>query len=106
MGLDIFFKDVFPSIFEHQGTISEGANPLELYASDEKNWDEWNMWHGIRNDWTRPYIFSMMRYYQKTDLWLFGGVYKVLGLPNFDDEYSQYVFNQEERDKKIKEIPH
>lgn len=47
--------------------------PYETFLRDEfKNWQE----HQTGKNWTREYILSLI-YYEK-DIWMFGGVYKVL----------------------------
>jgi hypothetical protein len=56
----------------------EHIRPLDRYVSGREHWVGWNQWRGNRNDWTRPYIFSLMEFYPRTGRWLFGGVFKLL----------------------------
>lgn len=46
---------------------------------DKRAWKGWQEYRsGRRNEFNRPYIFSLMRFYHETDIWLFGGVFSVL----------------------------
>ncbi len=56
----------------------EGTRPLDRYVIGRDEWVGWNKWRGNRDDWTRPYIFSLIEFYPQSDRWLFGGVFKVL----------------------------
>ena len=54
------------------------VEPLDDYVANPLNWIGWNEWRGKRDDWTRPYIFSMMQFYPRQQCYLFGGVFHVL----------------------------
>jgi hypothetical protein len=56
----------------------ESIRPLDEYVTSRQNWHNWNRWRGNRNDWTRPYIFSLIEFYPQADRWLFGGIFRVL----------------------------
>jgi hypothetical protein len=60
------------------GRNEDWVNPLDEYVAGRQNWIGWNEWRGNRDDWTRPYIFSLMEFYHQSSRWLFGGVFKVL----------------------------
>jgi hypothetical protein len=55
-----------------------GANqPLEVWVRDKQEWQGWQEYRPARNDFNRPLIFSQMQFYHESDIWLFGGVYRV-----------------------------
>ncbi len=63
----------------HLATRNEDwVNPLDEYVADRQNWVGWNESRGRRNDWTRPFIFSLMQFYPQKNRYLFGGVFKIL----------------------------
>lgn len=49
-----------------------------MFLTDRKEWHGWNEWRGNRNDFSRPYILSFMKFYPEHETWLFGGIYEVL----------------------------
>lgn len=52
--------------------------PLDVFVRDRDEWDGWNAWRGMRDDFSRDHIFSLMDFYPEKDMWLFGGAYRVL----------------------------
>lgn len=52
--------------------------PLEVWARDRQEWQGWQEYRPGRNDFNRPLIFSLASFYHETDVWLFGGVFRVL----------------------------
>ena len=48
--------------------------PLDLYVLDFDIWKGWNEWKGVKNEFNRKYIFSMIDYYHEPYNWLFGGI--------------------------------
>lgn len=55
------------------------SEPLEVWLSDRRRWRGWQEYRpGRRNEFNRPYIFSLMQFYHEADAWLFGGVFMVL----------------------------
>lgn len=75
----------------------DGIEPLNEFVNDYNKWVGWNEWTGAKKRWTRDFIFSLMRFYPKTDAWLFGGIFKVEGFHNGRyvlrniREYEQFV---------------
>ncbi len=51
--------------------------PLEVWVRDKQEWQGWQEYRPARNDFNRPLIFSLMQFYHETDIWLFGGIYRV-----------------------------
>lgn len=56
----------------------DGVNPLDVFVNDPDEWKGWNSWRGDRDDFSRKYIFGLIRYYHQPQKWLFGGIFKVL----------------------------
>lgn len=52
--------------------------PLTVFVRDPEEWKGWNSWRGNRNDFSRKFIFSLIRYYHESDKWLFGGIFEVM----------------------------
>lgn len=67
--------------------VWNGQNqPLDVFARDRDEWHSWNRYKGEKNDFNRPYIFSLMKVYTEQDSWLFGGIFEVLAVK--DGAYS------------------
>lgn len=56
------------------------SQPLEVFARDRREWQGWQEYYPGRNEFNRPLIFSLIQFYHEHDTWLFGGVYRVIGL--------------------------
>ena len=54
------------------------AQPLEVFVRDKQEWQGWQEYRPTRNDFNRPFIFSLMQFYHETDIWMFGGLFRVL----------------------------
>ena len=54
------------------------TEPLEVFVRDKAEWQGWQEYRPGRNDFNRPFIFSVIQFYHETDAWLFGGVFQVL----------------------------
>jgi hypothetical protein len=52
--------------------------PLEVWARDKREWQGWQEYRPARDDFNRPFIFSLVQFYHEPDIWLFGGVFRVL----------------------------
>lgn len=64
----------------HFAVWNQSEQPLDVFVRDRNEWEGWNAWRNStgKNDFNRPYIFSLIRYYHRADTWLFGGVFEVL----------------------------
>ena len=62
----------------HFARWNKAIEPLEVWLRDDAEWKRWQEFRGARNDFNRPYIFALMRFYHEADTWLFGGIYRVL----------------------------
>jgi hypothetical protein len=56
-------------------TSKEGTNPVDVFIRDKNEWKGWQTYRGSKNEWTREYIFSLIKFH---NVWLFGGVFKIL----------------------------
>jgi hypothetical protein len=52
--------------------------PLEVWVRDKQEWQRWQEYRPSRDDFNRPFIFSLIQFYHESDVWLFGGVFRVL----------------------------
>jgi hypothetical protein len=88
--MTIFLPDIWPtqeveSYKVHFARWNGEVQPLEVWARDKKEWQGWQEYRPGRNDFSRPYIFSLIQFYHETDAWLFGGVFRVLA--RHEDRY-------------------
>ena len=58
----------------------DNTRPLDDYLESWDRWVGWQQYWPGRNDFNRRYIFSMMDFHPEPDIWLFGGIFEVLGL--------------------------
>lgn len=54
--------------------------PLQVFVRSLDEWKGWQEWYPSRNDFNRPYIFSVIQFPDAPDRWLFGGVWDVHGV--------------------------
>lgn len=90
-----------PNEYKFHAARWGGEQPLDVYVRDKKEWFWWNTWRNSKNEFSRKYIFSLIDFYPENNMWLFGGIYKVIkrnGIPNSHSyeieelkEYSDYV---------------
>lgn len=81
--MTILLKDIWPFEKPHEVKVhfarwNEEAQPLEVFVRDHQEWQGWQEYRPKRNEFNRPYIFSLMQFYHETDAWLFGGLFQVL----------------------------
>ncbi|MGD9661518.1 MAG: GIY-YIG nuclease family protein [Porticoccaceae bacterium] len=68
-----------PSNYKVHFAVWNGTEePLDVFIRDQEEWKWWNSWKGQKNDFSRKYIFSLIRYYPQPGKWLFGGIFEVL----------------------------
>lgn len=83
---EIFLSDIFPlanlkDYKLHCAIYNNDRYPLELLANDWEEWVEWNRSRPKGIDvYKRKYIFSLARFHHEKDVWVFGGVFQVLGI--------------------------
>ena len=76
----------------HFARWNDVKQPLEVFVRDKNEWQGWQEYRPGRNDFNRPFIFSLMQFYHETDAWLFGGVYRVLA--RHEDGYEVELTDQ------------
>lgn len=79
----ILLRDVWPmenpaDFKVHFGRHNSQSEPLDVWLNDRRAWQGWQEYRPKRNEFNRPYIFSLMRFYHEADIWLFGGVFEVV----------------------------
>jgi hypothetical protein len=62
----------------HFGRWNGDEQPLEAWVRDHSLWQRWQETRPKRNEFNRPLIFSLMSFYHEPDVWLFGGIFRVL----------------------------
>lgn len=81
--MSILLPQVFPLTNPEQFKLhlacwNGSDQPLDVFVRDRDEWDSWNKWRGVRDDFNRDFIFSLIDFYPQKDYWLFGGAYRVL----------------------------
>lgn len=62
----------------HLASWNGKVQPLDVFLRDRNEWKGWNEWRSEKDDFNRQYVFSLIDYYHEPNVWLFGGVYKVV----------------------------
>lgn len=62
----------------HFAKWDQKNQPLDVFTKDRREWQGWQEYWPGRDDFNRPLIFSLARFYHEQATWLFGGVFKVL----------------------------
>jgi hypothetical protein len=79
----ILLRDIWPisapeNYKLHFARWNDVNQPLEVWVRDKREWQGWQEYRPARDDFNRPFIFSLIRFYHEPDIWLFGGVFRVL----------------------------
>jgi hypothetical protein len=81
----------------HFAVWNRTDEPLDVFVRDRDEWKGWNSWRGGRDDFSRRFIFSLIRYYHQPDKWLFGGIFEVVrrganaNVVNLLDLHEEYI---------------
>lgn len=83
--MDLYLSDIWqPSdvaAFKvHFARWNGTRQPLNALARSQEEWRSWQEYYPGRNDFSRPYIFSLAQIPGDSDLWMFGGIWTVDGL--------------------------
>jgi hypothetical protein len=77
--------------------VFNGQNyPIDVLANDPAEWQRWNSWRGDKNDFNRQFIFSLAQDRNDPTLWLFGGVWEVVGRRPEPRTYSYDIVPRED----------
>lgn len=53
-------------------------HPIDVLATDQEEWQGWNSWRSVKDDFNRELVFSVAQDKHDASLWLFGGIWEVL----------------------------
>jgi hypothetical protein len=81
--MSILLSDIWPipnltDYKLHFARWNQHDQPLEVWARDRREWQGWQEYRPARDDFNRPFIFSVMQFYHEPDILLFGGIFRVL----------------------------
>ena len=65
---------------------NRSADQCAVLSRSLCEWRGWQEWYPGRNDFNRDYIFSLAQTLNATDIWMFGGIWQVLGIEERPDE--------------------
>jgi len=69
-----------PILFKLHCAVYNGETfPIDALANDPDQWQRWNSWRNVNNDFNRQFIFSLAQDRHDPTLWLFGGIWEVIG---------------------------
>ena len=63
----------------HCAMFNQEAHPMDVLADDWDEWVVWNRWRGATDHFNRQFVFSLAQTHENPAVWLFGGVFEVLG---------------------------
>ena len=90
--LTLLGSDVDPARCKlHCAGFNGNRHPMDVLSSDPLEWEGWNRWRGSKDDFNRQFIFSLAEDRHDSTLWLFGGVFEVIGCNNMPGEGSYTV---------------
>jgi hypothetical protein len=88
--MPILLRDIWPvsepqNYKVHFARPGPNDQPLEVWVRDKREWQGWQETRPGRDAFNRSKIFSLIQFYHETDIWLFGGVFRIL--KRHDDRY-------------------
>jgi len=63
----------------HCAVYNGEAFPIDVLSNDPDEWQRWNSWRNVNDDFNRQFIFSLAQDRNDPTLWLFGGIWEVVG---------------------------
>ena len=87
--MTVYLKDIWPiekiaktatikDFKIHFARFNGKDQPLNVWVRDKKEWQGWQEYRPVRDEFNRDYILSLMQFYHENNTWLFGGIFKVL----------------------------
>jgi hypothetical protein len=70
--------------------------PIDVLGNDPDEWQRWNSWRNVNDDFNRQFIFSLAQDRHDPTLWLFGGIWEVVGRRPEPRTYSYDVVLRED----------
>lgn len=79
----IYLRDIWriPDLHDykiHFARWNGESQPLEVWVRSQREWQGWQEYRPRRDEFNRPLIFALVQFYHETDIWLFGGIFKVI----------------------------
>ena len=81
----ILLKDIWPfeNVSDYKVHFARWSNrddvyPLDRWVYDPCEWKGWQQYRPARDEFNRPYIFSLMDFHHEPNAWLFGGIFRIL----------------------------
>jgi len=62
----------------HFAVWNQIKHPIDVLATSREEWQGWNSWRSVKDDFNREFIFSVAQDKNDATLWLFGGIWEVL----------------------------
>jgi hypothetical protein len=75
----------------HLASWNQTSQPLDVFVRDRAEWDGWNTWRSDKDQFNRDYILSLIDFYPQPGLWLFGGIYRVVGRSPLSKQHSYMI---------------
>lgn len=72
----------------HCASWNGTEHPLDVFVRSRAEWAEWNSWRSTKNEFNRPFIFSLIQFYREPNRWLFGGIFEILGRSDTPNAHS------------------
>lgn len=93
---EFYLKDLWQpkNIREHKIHFARWngeSEPLRVLARSLEEWRRWQEWYPNKNDFNRPYIFSLAQMPGAKNLWMFGGIWSVNGTEVRSDNRKYYT---------------
>ncbi|QDH73327.1 GIY-YIG nuclease family protein [Brevundimonas sp. M20] len=90
----ILLSDIWPlaapATFKiHFSRWNRQHEPLDVWVNSPADYQTWQEYRPARDEFNRPRIFSLARFYHEPDIWLFTGIFDVL-----DRKADQYVVSR------------
>jgi hypothetical protein len=95
--MTILLRDIWPvsapeTYKIHFARWNKEHQPLEVFVRDKREWQTWQEYRPERDEFKRPSIFALIQFYHEPDIWLFGGVFRVVG--RHADRYEVELSNE------------
>lgn len=95
-------KDEIRNYKLHLAANSDDAEPLDVFLRDFKEWVGWNAWRNNRDDFSRPYIFSLIPDYNRPGKYIFGGIFEIIErCPDYKNTHVGYKLDLSEKYKGL-----
>ena len=99
--LDIPLNQVYPIEHPNEYKLHLARDnsidrPLDVFIRSRDEWNGWNRYRGHINRFNRDFVFALIDFYPERDIWLFGGVYRVLSRAK-DKDYEIELLEESKR---------